>query len=95
MDKVQAWFEEATAIAAPQTCRHTDADLSLCRLVRKACLALEIIELPAIEFVDALGTAVRKTNITSSYAHGSKTWTYYAVNPLGSPEGKNYDGTYY
>lgn len=39
--------------------RYTDADLSLCRLVRKACLALEIIELPAIEFVDALATAVR------------------------------------
>lgn len=56
--QLQAWSDEAIAIAAPRTRRYTDADLSLCRLVRKACLALEIIELPAIEFVDALATAV-------------------------------------
>ena len=63
-------------MAAPQTRRYTDADLSLCRLVRKACLALEIIELPAIEFVDALATAVRL--LLCKCWHMSMHWSIYS-----------------
>ncbi|CBN74280.1 conserved unknown protein [Ectocarpus siliculosus] len=38
--------------AAETELRCIDADLSVCRLARKAGIALELLELPAIEFVD-------------------------------------------
>ncbi|CAM9421502.1 unnamed protein product [Ectocarpus fasciculatus] len=39
-------------VAAETELRCIDADLSVCRLARKAGIALELLELPAIEFVD-------------------------------------------
>lgn len=38
--------------------RCADADLSLCRLVGKASLALELLEVPIMEFLDALAASV-------------------------------------
>lgn len=39
--------------------RCIDADLGACRLIGKASLALEMLEEPAIEFVDAFAAVVR------------------------------------
>lgn len=36
--------------------RYAEADLSLCRLAGKGNLALELLERPAMEFIDALAT---------------------------------------
>lgn len=40
------------------TCRCIDADLGVCRLIRKAGIAVELLELPAIEFIDMFAVAV-------------------------------------
>lgn len=38
--------------------RCIDADLGVCRLIRKAGIALELLELPAIEFIHLFAVAV-------------------------------------
>lgn len=47
-------------------CRCIDADLGVCRLIRKAGIALELLELPAIEFIDMFAVAVR---LRTSFRH--------------------------
>ncbi|CAM9242814.1 unnamed protein product, partial [Hapterophycus canaliculatus] len=48
-------------LTAETELRSIDADLSVCRLARKASIALELLELPAIEFVDMFAVPPGKT----------------------------------
>ncbi|CAN0002365.1 unnamed protein product [Scytosiphon promiscuus] len=47
-------------LAAEAELRSIDADLSACRLARKASIALELLELPALEFVDMFAVPPEK-----------------------------------
>eukprot|EP00752_Nemacystus_decipiens_P011881 g10535.t1 len=47
-------------VLAETELRCIDADLGVCRLIRKAGIALELLELPAIEFIDMFASAPPK-----------------------------------
>ena len=49
-------------------CRCIDADLGVCRLIRKAGIALELLELPAIDFIAMFAVAV--VSLPLIFRHG-------------------------
>lgn len=57
-----------------------DADLGVCRLIRKAGIALELLELPAIEFIDMFAVEVR---LRSSFPHRGRKHIQ-TLRPIGS-----------
>lgn len=63
----------------PSARRFIDTDLSVCRLVRKAGVALELLELPAIEFVDMFAVVVR---VHSKFVHNREPYSDFDVLPV-------------